>query len=70
MKRKMHKTKAEYEECLMSAFIAGCNHGYGVAHTNNIQEQERLGAEHYVGRISYEEFYERWDKLRYEADWR
>jgi hypothetical protein len=62
-KIKMPKTKAQFEAVLINTFLAGCNHGYGVDHSVNVYEQEVLGAEYWVGRISKEELYERWDKL-------
>ena len=62
----MPKTRAEFESAIINAFMAGCNHGYGVEHTVNVYEQEILGAEHWVGRISKEEMYERWEKLKNE----
>ena len=63
-KRKMPRTRAEFESVLICAFMAGCNHGYGVEHNFNVYEQEMLGAENWVGRIPDEEFYERWEKLK------
>lgn len=60
----MPRTKAEFEEILITTFEAGCNHGYGVEHTQNVSEQERLGAEHWIGRISDEEFKNRWNELK------
>lgn len=65
-KLKMPKTRAEFESCIINAFMAGCQHGYGVEHGVNVYEQEMLGAENWVGRISDEEFYERWEKLKNE----
>lgn len=65
-KLKMPKTRAEFELYIINAFIAGCQYGYGVEHTVNVYEQEMLGAENWVGRISDEEFYERWEKLKNE----
>lgn len=63
-KIKMPKTRAEFESCLISAFLAGCNHGYGIDHERNVTEQEMLGAEHWINGMFDEEFYERWDELR------
>ena len=63
-KIKMPKTRKEFEDFLINAFMAGCNHGYGVEHTTNVTKQEQLGAEHWIGRISNEDFYNRWDELR------
>lgn len=56
MKTRMARTRAEFEECLINAFIAGCTHGYGVEHTENVYEQEMAGALLYVGRITKEEY--------------
>ena len=63
-KIRMPKTRKEFEDSLINAFKAGCNHGYVVEHTNSVPEQEQLGAEHWIGKISSEEFYARWDELR------
>lgn len=63
-KHKIPKTREEFELALMHAFIAGCAHGYGIEHTVNVQEQEQLGAEHWIGRISDEDFYNRWKNLK------
>lgn len=65
-KYKMPKTRAEFEQVITSAFISGCHHGYGVEHTVNVQEQEMLGAEYFLGKISKEEFYNQWDILKTE----
>lgn len=65
-KYRMPKTKAEFEKALATAFIAGCHHGYGVEHTANVHEQEQLGAERFLGRVSDEEFYKQWDILKTE----
>lgn len=62
----MPKTRAEFERAMTNAFISGCHHGYRVEHTVNVQEQENLGAEHLLGRISKEEFYEKWEILKTE----
>ena len=63
-KQRMPRTRSEFDSALMHAFIAGCNHGYTVEHSCNVSEQERLGAEHWVGQISDEKFYKKWDELR------
>lgn len=63
-KIKMPKTRTELEQLLINTFEAGCNHGYGVEHTDNVSEQEKLGAEHWIGKMSDEEFYKRWDELK------
>ena len=54
----------EYEQALINAFESGCQHGYAVEHTSSLIEQERLGALHYVGQISDDEFYACWNELR------
>ena len=54
-KRTMPKNKRHFETCLESAFLAGCSWGYAVEHTQNITEQEQVGADCYLGRISSEE---------------
>lgn len=58
-KIKMPKTRAEFEECIENAFMAGCNHGYAIEHTADICEQEKIGVLHYLGKISTEEFNKR-----------
>lgn len=55
-KIKMPKTRAEFEEYIENAFLAGCNHGYAIEHTADICEQEKIGVLHYLGKISTEEF--------------
>lgn len=65
-KVKMPTTRAEFEQIITIAFIAGCHHGYGVEHTVNVQEQENLGAERFIGEISDEEFYKQWEILKTE----
>lgn len=54
-KHLMPKNKRQFEACLENAFLAGCSWGYVVEHTNKISEQEQLGADQYLGRISGEE---------------
>ena len=63
-KHRMPKTRAEFEEALIYAFQEGCVFGYGVEHTVDMNEQEKLGAEHYVGRMSDEEYDDRIIALR------
>ena len=63
-KGKMPKTREDYETDIKNAFLAGCHHGYGVEHSVNVDEQELLGAEHWIGKISDEEFYRKWDELK------
>ncbi len=58
------KTIEEYETHLINAFMAGCEHGYCIDHTQNVSEQERLGAMRWIGKISVEEFYKKWDELK------
>lgn len=54
-KHLMPKNKRQFEACLESAFLEGCSWGYCVEHTNKIAEQEQIGADQYLGRISREE---------------
>ena len=54
-KIRMPKTRAEFEFQLMNAFMVGCNHGYGIVHEVDVFEQEKLGAENWIGKISDEE---------------
>ena len=63
-KHKMPQTRKEFEDEIKYAFLAGCEHGYGVEHGENVCEQEQLGAEHWLGNISDEEFYRKWDELK------
>lgn len=63
-KYRMPRNRAEFERYITYAFIAGCNHGYAIEHSNNVCEQEKLGAEYWLGKISDEEFEKRWDELR------
>ena len=62
-KHRMPKTRTEFEDALMDAFKSGCVCGYGIDHTVNMIEQERLGAEHYVGIITDEELEKRIGEL-------
>lgn len=57
--RLLPKTAEEYEMHLMHAFMAGCEHGYSIEHTQNVSEQERLGALRWIGKISDEELYKK-----------
>ena len=61
-KIKMPKTRDEFEERLINAFMAGCTHGYAVEHTGDVFEQEKAGALYWVGKISYEELTEIMEK--------
>lgn len=63
-KIKMPRTRAEFEEMLMDAFLSGCTHGYSVEHTENVSEQERIGALEYIGLITKEEANERLAQIR------
>ena len=63
-KRRMPKTRKEFEECLINTFMAGCTHGYAVEHTVDIYEQERLGALLWIGRISEEEYNQQMKEIR------
>lgn len=51
----MPRTRAQFDEQIINAFIAGCEHGYDVEHTHNKWEQEMIGALAFIGRISREE---------------
>ena len=55
-KMPMPKTRDDFDRSLMTAFIAGCHHGYTIVCSQNMSEQERLGAAFWIGRISKEEF--------------
>lgn len=52
----MPKRKADFEQALIQAFIAGCSHGYGVRHDVDMNEQEMIGALKYIGKIRDEEY--------------
>ena len=67
-KIRMPKTRAEFEHQLINAFLAGCNHGYGVDHCGYMFEQEMLGAENWIGRISDEELYARLKEIKDKID--
>ena len=59
------KTIEEYETHLINAFMAGCEHGYCIDHTQNVSEQEVLGALRWIGKISDdEELHKKWDELK------
>lgn len=62
--RPLPKTAEEHEMHSMHAFMAGCEHGYGIEHTQNVLEQERLKVLRWVGKISDEELYKKWDELK------
>lgn len=62
-KHTMPKNKRQFETYLENAFLAGCSWGYGVEHTKHIAEQEQLGVDVYLGRISMDEAYEKIEKL-------
>lgn len=51
-KIRMPRTRAEFEQSLENAFLAGCAWGYGVDHGHDMSEQEQLGVDQYLGRIS------------------
>ena len=59
----MPRNRQRFEECLINAFLAGCNHGYVVEHTLEVREQEMLGALEWIGRITHEEAAERMLKI-------
>lgn len=54
-KHRMPRNRVEYEDSLISAFIAGCNHGYATVHEADVHQQEYIGALEWIGRISTEE---------------
>ena len=56
---RMPRTRAEFEEILENAFLSGCNWGYGVDHGHNLIEQEQLGVDQFLGRISLESAHEK-----------
>lgn len=62
-RHRMPKNKKQFETCLENAFLAGCSWGYGVEHTKHIAEQEQLGADAYLGRISIDEAGAKIEKL-------
>lgn len=64
MRHTMPRNKEDYLRSLENAFLAGCNWGYGVEHTVNIFEQEQVGADMYLGRISKEDAYQKLQRLR------
>ena len=64
MKHKMPKNKKHFELCLENAFLAGCTWGYCVEHTQHILEQEQLGVDLYLDRISEEDAYQKLYKLQ------
>ena len=62
---------AGWDDCLLAflgelpePYKAGCEHGYGIEHTQNVLEQERLKVLRWVGKISDEELYKKWDELK------
>lgn len=66
-KVRMPRTRAEFEEQLVNAFMAGCVHGYAVEHTQDMHEQEMAGALRYIGKITKEEFDKRMNE--YQRGW-
>lgn len=68
-KIRMPKTRAEFEFQLMTAFMAGCCHGYGVVHEVDVFEQEKIGAENWVGYISDEEMERKLYEIRSKVGW-
>ena len=63
-KHTMPKNKRQFEFALENAFLAGCLWGYGIEHTIHIVEQEQIGVELYLGRISSGEAYEKLEELQ------
>ena len=52
---RMPKNKNELYGIISNAFIAGCTWGYGVDHGHDMGEQEQLGVDQYIGKITCEE---------------
>lgn len=52
---RMPKNKNELYGIIANAFEAGCTWGYGVDHGHDMAEQEQLGVEQYLGRMTQEE---------------
>lgn len=51
-----NENQAKYIDQLQTtAFVAGCNWGYGVDLTAHVSEQEQLGAQSFLGKITAEE---------------
>ena len=51
------------DQAQTTAFIAGCNWGYGVDLSAHVSEQEQLGAMAYLGQITEKEALRRREKL-------
>lgn len=60
----MPRNRAQFEQAIINAFLAGCTHGYSVIHEKNVYEQEMTGALAWVGRITREEEAKTLEKLR------
>lgn len=54
-KIRVPRTKADYIESLKSAFMAGCEWGYGVDVSADPQLQAEVGARNWVGEITLDE---------------
>ena len=54
-KTRMPRTKADYIKSLKSAFMAGCDWGYGVDVSAAPELQEEVGARQWVGEITLDE---------------
>lgn len=52
---KMPKNKKELYRIIENAFLAGCAWGYGVDHGQDMSEQEQLGVDQYLGKMTLEE---------------
>lgn len=51
-----NENQAKYIDQLQTtAFVAGCNWGYGVDLSAHVSEQEQLGAQSFLGKITTEE---------------
>ena len=62
-RRKMPRTREEFDRAIEEAFIAGCDFAAGVDHGINLYEQYKLGASWWLGLITLEEMHEQWEKF-------
>lgn len=60
---KIPKNKKELYGIISNAFLAGCTWGYGVDHGHDICEQEQLGVDQYLGKMTLEEAQEKMLKI-------
>lgn len=63
------KNRKDFEESIRNAFLAGCAHGYSIEHTVDMQKQETLGANLYLGKITQEEFEKEINELMLSYNW-